>query len=48
MADLKSVRRTLKAHGQEHLLAFYDELEPPQRQALLEQIAHIDFDFIDG
>ncbi len=47
MADLKSVRKILKAYGQEHLLAFHDELEPPRRQALLEQISHIDFGFVE-
>jgi len=47
MANYRAVLKTLKAHGQEHLLAFYGELEAEQRQALLAQIAGIDFDFVD-
>jgi UDP-N-acetylglucosamine/UDP-N-acetylgalactosamine diphosphorylase len=37
----------LAKHGQEHLLAFYDELAPAQRTALLGQIATIDFGELD-
>lgn len=47
MADLAKVRQTLEAHGQQHLLRFYDELSPAQQTALVEQIASMDFDFID-
>ena len=47
MADLKTVRRTLKAHGQEHLLRFYDGLSKPQQTALREQLAGIDFARVD-
>ena len=42
MADLTSIRQMLDTHGQSHLLDFDDELTPPQRAALLEQIAGLD------
>jgi UDP-N-acetylglucosamine/UDP-N-acetylgalactosamine diphosphorylase len=42
--DIASVRRTLDAHGQSHLLRFYDELPSGQQAALLQQISTIDFD----
>ena len=48
MADFETIQQTLRQHGQEHLLAFYDELQPQRRQTLLEQIAAIDFDALDG
>ncbi|MHC5060358.1 MAG: UTP--glucose-1-phosphate uridylyltransferase [Planctomycetota bacterium] len=35
--------RLLTAHGQDHLLAFHDQLEEPQKQQLLEQIDRLDF-----
>jgi len=38
---------TLKAHGQEHLLAFFDAIPPRARASLLGQISQIDFDEID-
>jgi len=47
MAELETIRKMLVAHGQEHLLRFYDELEPPQQSALLEQLSGIDFDRLD-
>ncbi|HUS91489.1 MAG TPA: UDPGP type 1 family protein [Phycisphaerae bacterium] len=47
MADLETVRKTLEAHGQGHLLRFRDELGKPECRALLEQLAGIDFDRID-
>ena len=34
---------TLRPHGQEHLLAFWDQLDPAQREALARQIEAIDF-----
>jgi len=34
----------LNRHGQAHLLAFYDRLDPAGRERLLEQIRRIDFD----
>jgi len=47
MERTDSVRRTLKAHGQSHLLAFLDELSPTEQAALLGQIEAIDFDHLD-
>ena len=47
MVDLAAVRKTLDAHGQSHLLGFWDELDAPARTALLDQIAAIDFDRLD-
>jgi UDP-N-acetylglucosamine/UDP-N-acetylgalactosamine diphosphorylase len=43
MASLATVRRRLKAHGQQHLLRFYRELSPAQKAAFLEQLAAVDF-----
>ncbi|MBR1609302.1 MAG: hypothetical protein IJ678_06770, partial [Kiritimatiellae bacterium] len=40
---LEEARETLSAAGQEHLLAFWDELAPGSREALLAQISSIDF-----
>src|SRR5262245_60390608 len=34
--------RHLRAHGQEHVLRFWNELAPAQQQALQEQLAEID------
>jgi len=48
MSDrLDSVRQTLHAHDQIHLLRFYDELDPPKQAALLDQIEAVDFVAID-
>ena len=47
MADLAMIRKTLEAHGQGHLLQYYDELTEPEQNALLEQLAGIDFGRID-
>jgi UDP-N-acetylglucosamine/UDP-N-acetylgalactosamine diphosphorylase len=44
MDDLESIRKSLQAHKQEQLLAFFDDLSPDRRQSLLDQIASIDFD----
>ena len=38
---------TLEPHGQQHLLAFWDELDPASRQSLAEQIRRIDYELID-
>ncbi len=48
MADIASIRTTLAAHGQEHLLAFYDELDQAGRAQLLGQLEAIDFEEIDA
>jgi UDP-N-acetylglucosamine/UDP-N-acetylgalactosamine diphosphorylase len=47
MPDIASIRKTLQAHGQEHLLKFHDELNPAQQETLLGQIQTLDFNLID-
>lgn len=38
----------LKAHGQEHILQYYEELTPQQRESLLAQIGETDFSVVDS
>ncbi len=47
MTDVNAIRQELSSHGQEHLLGFYDELTPQQRQTLLQQIESLDLDQLD-
>jgi UDP-N-acetylglucosamine/UDP-N-acetylgalactosamine diphosphorylase len=47
MPDLAELRQKLQAHGQEHLLAFYDELAPSAQAALVEQVVALDLDHLD-
>jgi UDP-N-acetylglucosamine/UDP-N-acetylgalactosamine diphosphorylase len=47
MPERQSIQATLEKYEQEHLLAFWDELEEPQRQALAQQIEDIDFQRLD-
>ncbi len=47
MGRLETIRQTLKSHGQEHLLRFYDELGEPQQRSLLAQLGAIDFVRLD-
>src|SRR5688500_16655829 len=44
---LATIRRTLEAHGQEHLPRFWDELQAAQRAELLQQIEEIQFEALD-
>ncbi len=46
MTDLADLKQTLEACDQEHLLAFWDQLDPPQRQNLARQIEAIDFEHL--
>jgi UDP-N-acetylglucosamine/UDP-N-acetylgalactosamine diphosphorylase len=46
-ADLPTTRDTLQSHGQEHLLRFYDTLDASAQQAMLDQLAMIDFEHTD-
>ncbi len=48
MAEMTADRllATLRPHGQEHLLAFWDDLDPGQRESLARQIQAIDFGLI--
>lgn len=47
MAERHSVAKRLEAHGQGHVLAFYDELPPDRQAALLEQAAALDLERLD-
>ncbi len=47
MPDITSVRGKLKAHGQDHLLRFYDELDPGRQSALLDQLGALNLDELD-
>ncbi len=44
---LTAARQTLEAHGQSHLLNFYDQLDADQQAELRSQIDAIDFDELD-
>lgn len=44
--DFAQIKKQLKAIGQEHLLAFYDQLPPSRQKQLLSQLAALDFDQI--
>ena len=46
MDRLERVRALLKNHGQEHLLAFWGELDGPAREELLNEIEHIDWNML--
>ncbi len=51
MNDNEKYNKTLELltkHNQQHLLMFWNELNPEQRQCLLKQIDEIDFDRLDG
>ncbi len=45
--EFESIRKKLAQHHQEHLLTFWTQLSPDQRQELLEQVRNLDFDRID-
>ncbi len=47
MIQYESIATQLKNNGQEHLLRWWDELLPPQRESLAAQIASIDFDLVN-
>ncbi|GAB6167532.1 UDPGP type 1 family protein [Thermostilla marina] len=44
--DKQQLLGKLEKHGQEHLLAFWDQLDVQQRDSLAAQIAEVDFDLI--
>lgn len=44
--DYASLHGHLQSLGQEHLLQFWDELAPPQRERLARQIEGVDFDLM--
>ena len=41
------LRAKVEAHGQSHVLDFFEELDERERGELLEQIRRIDFDLLD-
>jgi len=43
MGDLDSMKKTLREHNQEHVLAFWDRLDSGQQKGLLAQLEKIDF-----
>lgn len=45
--QIKPIRERLRAHNQEHLLRFFDELPSARRDHLLGQIAELDLDQLD-
>ena len=47
MSRLSSIRATLEAHSQGHLLSFHDELDPARQVILLDQLEDLDFDALD-
>ena len=44
--DYKTILELLTLHGQQHLLAFYDQLVDPERRLLLDEINRLDFSVI--
>jgi len=44
----QQVEKELIAHGQQHLLAFFDDLDEAKQQRLLDQIQTINFPALDG
>jgi UDP-N-acetylglucosamine/UDP-N-acetylgalactosamine diphosphorylase len=47
MTTFEKIEKLLKKHYQSHLLAFWERLNPAQRQNLLAQIERLDFSGID-
>ncbi len=45
---LEKIQKRLKEHNQSHLLAFWEQLNPDQRQGLLTQVERLDFSEIEG
>ncbi len=45
---MEQIREILAEHGQEHVLAYFDELSPDERRHLLTQLAAIDWDRFEG
>jgi len=48
MADPTEMRHKLREYGQEHLLAFWDELDAGKQDALLEQLGTVDFEQLNA
>ena len=45
--DFNQIKKLLKGHNQSHLLAFWGQLNPSERQNLLVQIRQLDFSKMD-
>ena len=45
--DISNVNKLLREHSQDHLTAFWGELDEGQKRSLLEQIGGLDFSQID-
>ncbi len=48
MADIDSIRKIVAAHGQEHVLAFYDQLDQAGQEQLLSQLEAINWGQLSG
>ena len=46
--QLAEIRTRLAAHGQSHVLKFFDQLGGQRQAALLEQLRQLDLDQVDG
>ena len=44
---MKDIKKLLKKHGQEHLIAVLDKLDESERQSLIAQISSIDWDTVE-
>ncbi len=47
MTNLNEVKVELEKNGQEHLLAYYDELDAQAKECLLDQISHTDLSIVN-
>ncbi len=48
MADFAAVKDKLQAHGQEHVLRFFDQLDGAGQKAFLDQLDSLDLDMLDS
>ena len=44
--DMNELRQRAADHGQDHIFAFWDELDEPRREHLLEEVGAVDFDLV--
>ena len=47
MMNLNEINAQLEKNGQQHLLAYYDQLDEKAKDSLLEQIAHTDLSIVN-
>ncbi len=43
----EELRAKAEKHGQEHIFAFWKELDPAQRVRLLQEVGQVDFELVD-